>query len=253
MARDILSDFTPSVDMVGQIASSIADHGKRTASSTDGDMLEAVAILDEVLKHIYEENSAMHALVSVGPEDFESISAELFITWLERERSNRSMALTSLVMCSSDEEISNARPSNGEMPYSNIIRPQTISLTMPKAKSLASRLLSRVVLVGGDFRPENSPLRSSATRKYCGHQSIFSTVKPGISFEARTHCLTDFVHNTDTWVLIFCDPESCTSDEVAEKVAAAIADDPEVVALGKESAQNGQARGPYLITVRSAD
>jgi hypothetical protein len=54
-------------------------------------------------------------------------------------------------------------------------------------------------------------------------------------------------------VTIFCIAESCPSAELAEKVAVAIANDSELVTLGKDSAQNNQPRGPYLIKLIDAD
>jgi hypothetical protein len=236
--KDILVGFTPSGEAVENIAASIASSKRFSIQHPAGFMTEANNVLNEALKYIYEETSVMHALVSVSPNEFDSISSNSFTLWLQNQRSNGRLELTSLVFCKSDEEVLSIRLSNREMPYSNIILPQTISL------SSLSRL-HYVVLVGGDFLPENAPLRSAATRKYCGHENTFSS--DNSSFVARTRCLTEIVHNTDTWVALFCDPNVCSSAEMAEKVATAIVNDPEVIALGKLNAQNNQIRGPYLI------
>jgi hypothetical protein len=112
-----------------------------------------------------------------------------------------------------------------------------------------SDILSSLVILGGDVGPENSPLRSSATRKFCGQEQAFPFEADGKQFVARTRCWTEIIHNADTWVVVFCDPKDCSSTELAEKAALAIANDPFVLALAKENAQNGQPRGPYIIKI----
>jgi hypothetical protein len=201
------------------------------------------------LKSIYEENSAMHALVSVSPNDFEFLSVGLFNDWLRSQRAKGTMSLVPLVICESDQELTNARPSNGNIPYSNILPPQTISLRAGKGASAKSQRLSYLVIVGGDLRPENSPLRSSATREFCEHEHTFPFGTDGKTFSARTHCLTEIIHNADTWVALFCDPKDCASAESAETVALAVANDPLVLDLTRENAQNGQSRGPYIVKI----
>jgi hypothetical protein len=215
-------------------------------------MTEAETIQNESLKHIYVEDSAMHALVSVGAKDFETISAAEFIEWLQSQRSAGGMRLTPLVMCKSDDDVSKARPSNGGMPYSNTIPPQVISLAIPKPQS-APRKIFHAVMVGVAYRPEYAPQESAVERKYCSRENTFSSGATGNSFTAWTRCLVQNVHNTDTWVTIFCIAESCPSAELAENVAVAIANDSELVTLGKDSAQNNQPRGPYLIKLIDAD
>jgi hypothetical protein len=160
------------------------------------------------------------------------------------------VVLAPLDICKSDEEISKARPSNGEMPYSNIISPQALALTVPQPTQ--TRRLSHVVLVGGGGGPVNSPLRSTATRKYCSRENRFFTGTEN-SFVARTRCLVEVVRNTDTWVTFFCDPQDCSSEDKAEKVAIAIASDVDVVQFGKNNALNNQVRGPYPIKIKSVD
>jgi hypothetical protein len=193
----------------------------------------------------------MHALVSVGARNFETISASSFSRWLQNQRSAGETLLTPLEFCKSDEEASRAYPTGG-MPYSNIIPPQAILLTMPGVRHTSHRL-SDVVLVGGEFRPINSPLRSAATRKYCDRENAFSTETEHHSFVARTRCMVEVVRNTDAWVALFCDVKDCSSEDMAETVAATIANDPETVELGKNSAINNQLRGPYLIKIVGTD
>ena len=242
-------NFQPKEELVSKIASSIANARR---ASPAGHMTEADNLLRETLKHIYDPASAMHTLVSVEPSDLESMSATSFVEWFEGERANERAVLTPVTYCESDEEKLNARPSNGGMPYSHIIQPQTVSVAMPHDRLLKSGGLSYAVLVGADSRPENSPLRSAATEKYCGRENSFST-GPGDRFVARTDCLVEIIHNTDTWALIFCDPKTCLSEDRAKTVALAIRDDPEVVSLGKASAVNDQSRGPYLVKLTRTD
>lgn len=246
LVKDILADFIPSQESVEKIVSSIASAKKFSATHTAGYMMEANNVLNDVLSYIYEKDSAMHALVSVGPADFESTSPSSFLAWLEIQRSSNRMVLIPLVMCRSDDEILNGGPSNGNMPYSNIIAPQALSLALPKNQSPPPRL-HYVVVVGGDFQPEYAVLKSVATEKYCRHENAYSLGMANSSFVAQTRCLTEVFHNTDTWVALFCDPKDCSSAELAEKVATTIANDPDVVALGRAFAKNSQARGPYLV------
>jgi hypothetical protein len=252
IARDFLSGFTPDVKEVNYFASSIAEDKRRAIARPAGAVIEAETIQNEALKHIYAENSVMHALVSVGAGDFDAISASEFIAWLRNQRLAGGFRLTPLVMCKSDDDISKARPSNGGMPYSNIIPPQSISPAIPKPQS-APRKLSHAVMISVAFRPKYAPQQSAVERKYCYRENTFSSGLAGEPFAAWTQCLSHNVHNTDTWVTIFCNPKSCASAELAEKVAVAIANDSELVALGKVSALNGQARGPYLIRVEDVD
>jgi hypothetical protein len=248
--RDILSNFTPSAELIGKIASYLASEKKADAISPAGYMSEAENILGEALRRIYEESSAMYALVSVRAENFESIVASSFVHWLRNQRSDGKAVLAPLDICKSDDEISKARPSNGEMPYSNIISPQALALTMPELTQ--TRRLSYVVVVGGGGGPVNSPLRSAATRKYCSRQSRFLTGTEN-SFAARTRCLVEVVRNTDTWVTFFCDPQDCSSEDMAEKVAITIANDADVVEFAKNNSMNNQVRGPYPIKIKSVD
>jgi hypothetical protein len=245
--RDILSSFTPSVELIDKIALSLAGEKKADAINSAGYMAEAENILNEALKHIYEEGSVMHALVSVRAGNFESISASSFVQWLQNQRSDGNMVLAPLDICKSDEEISKAHPSNGDMPYSNIIPPQALALTVPQPTQ--PRRLSHVVILGGKPRPVNTPLRSAATRKYCNRENTFLSAIENHSFVARTRCLVEVIRNTDTWVTLFCDPRDCPSEDMAEKVAATIANDAELVEFGKASAVNYQVRGPYIIKV----
>ena len=171
IARDFLSGFTPSVEEVDRFASFIAEDKRRAVARPAGDVIEAETIQNESLKHIYAENSAMHALVSVGAADFESISAAEFIEWLQNQRLAGGLRLAPLVMCKSDDDVSKARPSNGGMPYSNIIPPQEISLTIPKPQS-APRKLFHAVMIGLAYRPEYAPQESVAERKYRIHLRV---------------------------------------------------------------------------------
>lgn len=252
LVTDILAGFTPSQESVEKIALSIAGAKRFSASHPAGYMTEANNALNAALKYIYEKDSVMHALVSVDSSEFESTSSASFITWLETQRSSDRMLLAPLVMCKSDEEISNADRSNAYLPYSNIVVPQAISLALPTSKSSSPRL-HYLVIVGGDFRPENAVFRSAGTEKYCRHENTYSLGPTGSSLVAQTRCLTEIFHNTDTWVALFCDPKDCSSAELAEKVATAIASDPEVVGLGTTTAKHAQPRGPYLVKLVSVD
>jgi hypothetical protein len=242
-------NFQLKEELVRKITSSIASARKAPPA---GHMTEAGNILRETLRHVYDAASAMHALLSVEPSDLESMSATSFVEWFEDKRANGRTVLTPVAYCESNEGKLNARPSNGGMPYSDIIQPQTVSVEMPNDRLLKSGGLSYAVLVGADSRPQNSPLQAAATEKYCNRENSFST-GPGDQFVARTECLVEIVHNTDTWAFIFCDPKTCSSEDRAKTVALAIRDDPEVVSLGKASAVNDQSRGPYLVKLKRTD
>jgi hypothetical protein len=250
LVKDILVTFSPSQDSINQITASIAGGMKYSATHAAGYMSEANNALNDVLKYIYEQDSVMHALVSVSTSDFESALPSSFLDWLGVQRFSDRMALTPLVMCNSADEISNAERSNETMPYSNVIAPQAIALPLPENQSSPPRL-HYLVVVGGDSGPENAVVRSAATDKYCHHEHEYPSGPTGAPFLARTRCLTEIFHNTDTWIALFCDPRDCSSAELAQKVAAGIANDPDVVALSKAFAKHGQARGPYLVKVIS--
>jgi hypothetical protein len=188
IARDFLSGFTPSVEEVSRFASFIAEDKRRAVARPASDMIETETIQNESLEHIYAETSVMHALVSVGAKDFETISAAEFLEWLQNQRSAGAMRLTPLVMCKSDDVVSKARPSNGEMPYSNIIPPQVISLAIPKPQS-APRKLFHAVMIGVAYRPRFAPQESAVERKYCGRENTFSSEAAVNSFTAWTRCL----------------------------------------------------------------
>jgi hypothetical protein len=252
LVTDVLAGFTPSQESVEKIASSIAGAQRFSANHPGGYMTEANNALSAALKYIYEKDSVMHALVSVDSSEFESTSSSSFITWLRTQRSSDGIGLTPLVMCKSDEEISNADRVNGNMPYSDIIAPQAISLPFREDEASPSRL-HYVVLVGGDFQPENAVLRSAATKKYCRQKNTYSSGPVDSSFVAQTRCLNEIIHNADTWVALFCDPKDCSSAELAKSVATTIANDPDVVALGRAFAKHAQPRGPYLVKLIGID
>jgi hypothetical protein len=252
LVTDILAGFTPSQESVEKIASSIDGAKRFSASHPGGPMTEASNALNAALKYIYEKDSVMHALVSVDSSEFESTSSVSFIKWLGTQRSSDGMVLTPLVMCKSDEEISNANRADRTLPYSNIIAPQAISLPFREDEASPSRL-HYVVLVGGDFQPENAVLRSAATKKYCRQKNTYPSGPADSSFVAQTRCLNEIIHNADTWVALFCDPKDCSSAELAKSVATTIANDPDIAALGRAFAQHAQPRGPYLVKLIGSD
>ena len=137
-------NFKPKEELVSKIALSIASVRR---ASPAGYMTEAGNVLRETLRHVYDPASPMHSLVSEAPSDLELMSAASFVEWFEAERATERTVLTPITYCKSDEEKLNARPSNGGMPYSDIIHPQTLSVELPNDRLLKSGGLSHAVLV----------------------------------------------------------------------------------------------------------
>lgn len=249
--KTFLSDFHIKPEQIEKASSTIALSKQLSLDNPAGVMIEAENILNGALTQIYDDRSPMHALALVDADRSRVSVADQMTSWLREQRMDHSLELLALVKCGADNR--GLFDHSISMPYSGLVEPQSLTVSLPIPSSGKPRLLKSVVIVGAYVHGENTKLQSAATDKYCGGQS-----RPLVDLQAnvltvRILCLVEIVHNTDTWVVLFCDPKDCTSEVVAEKIATSIAADPDTIALARQAAEHDQQRGPYVVNINVAN
>lgn len=245
--KAFFSDLQIKPEEIEKASSAIVRSKQLSLDNPAGVMIEAEDILNRALTQIYDDRSLMHALAVVDVDLSRVSVADQMTSWLREQRMDRSLELLALVKCGADYR--GVPDHRSSMPYSGLVEPQSLTVSLPVPRSGKPRLLRSVVIVGAYVHGETTKLKSAATDKYCGGESQpLVDLQANVS-TARILCLVEIVHNKDTWVVLFCDPKDCTSEVVAEKIGASIATDPETIALARESARQGQQRGPYVVHV----
>lgn len=217
-----------------------------------GAIINANNILDIALAYIYESHTVMHALVSLGPEVYEALDVNDFVGWVQAQRSAVRLGLSPLAMCAPDTEqrSSQVRAATGRLPYSGIIPPAPLTLSVNADTPDMMRLLRHAVIVGNGPAIANSRFSTPATDKYCNQTRAFTIGRDSgsdVAIPVHIRCLRAVVHNNDGWTVFFCDPVDCT-ESAAEEAMAAIASDNDVLDHAKDD-EKKHPRGPYLIKV----
>jgi hypothetical protein len=245
--QKFLAEFQVEPELIKKAISRVVLSKRMSLENPAGDMIEAENIIKIALANIYDVQTVMHGLMTVDLNAFETSTVESMNQWLLSNALSNSLVLRRLVFCEGDAK--RAAVSKSGIPYSNIIAPQSFNISLPRLGSGTGRLLQHVVIVGADDRPEYAELNSAMSQKYCGRERSIS-LDPGRDVvRVRVRCLTQIEQNNDTWVVMFCDPRDCSSPDLAEKVAAAVAADPDTIGLARSAARHDQQRGPYLVSV----
>jgi hypothetical protein len=217
--------------------------------SGGGIYITAINILEGALRQIYVPDSFMHTLVSVDASAYSSFDTEDFLKWLRTQQVEGGPTVSKIPICGSDVDPTEPGVDHPwqRLPASAVAASGTIRLSTEITGPVAIPALRHVVVVGDKRAAPDVASSSLAFHNYCDREHVFSKVGA-----ARIRCFGLSPNYVASWIVLFCDPSDCSTESVAEAVMAGVAEDPTIDASGKESAANGQPRGPYLIHVETS-
>jgi hypothetical protein len=232
------------------VKAAAAEQGKFESSWIGGTHVTAVHILVSALREIYAPYSFAHALASVDAPAYSSFDAEGFLKWLRTQQVDGGPAVSKIAICGRDVDPRDPRVDHPweRLPVSGLTAPRIIKLSTNNIGPVAIPALRHVIIVGDEVAAAGVPSSSPIFAGYCDREHAVSTVGA-----AHIRCVATFDYGLAPWVVLFCDPSDCSTESMAEAVMAMVAEDSAVIASGKESAVNGQPRGPYLINVETLD
>lgn len=247
--HNILKNWRPSEAAIADASASEAYSRSNSITGPLNAAMEANNILRSALGHIYARDSAMHALVSIEPALFQSLVPSKFLTWLMRQQSNSEIGLTPLEFCRGGEGhyLPGEEP-KARFPYSSTIPPSAVLRieSVPHQR----RGVGHVVIVGEGTAINFSLSNPPAIAKYCNREHAFSDGSNSAldSHRATIRCVRT-LHYDAAWTVFFCDPADCRTQQLAESVTTKIANDPDVIALGRGTVPHERNQGPYLVIV----
>jgi hypothetical protein len=215
-------------------------------STSKGGRAEAQRILDAALPQIYEPDSVMHSLVSLGADIFASLDGNSFRTWVDTQRATQKIRLSPLRMCD-PTSMPDRLLENSRLPESRIMPPGAIELSPGKGRT--GFHIRRALIVGGHGTVANAPIKGPGTDKYCDQEHAFAFGEDAAGTGPSTiliRCLHASLYG-DAWTVFFCSPPGCASDRTMELALAMIGSDPDVRALATGNGKYVQPKGPYLV------
>lgn len=237
----------PDAGDIARVATDEASRLLKTRSAPAGPPIEASNILKGLLTKIYDENSLMHALVSVDYEAFQSFNLDNFQAWVRSQQAARTLQLTPLRFCGPEIDSSSARDTGAQqLPLSRTIPAQAIDYSIEENGPIAGRWLRRVVIVGEGAAVANSRSERPALAKYCSKTHKVESSSTIVNVKAK--CVRDLLFD-DSWIAFYCDPADCRSEHETEAAINKIASDPDVLALAKDNLTEGKPRGPYIVHI----
>lgn len=218
--------------------------------SQGGTYATVAKIFESAVGQIYAPDSFTHALVSVAVSAYSSFDTEEFLKWLRTQQVEGGPAVSDIAICGRDVDPRNARVDHPweRLPVSGLTGPSVIKLSTRNIGPVAIPALRHVVIVGDEVAAAGVPSSSPAFDGYCNQEHAFSKVGA-----ARIRCFAMSDRGLAPWIVLFCDPSDCSSESMAEAVMAMVAEDSTVIANGKDSAVNGQPRGPFVIDVETSN
>jgi hypothetical protein len=245
LADSLLTD-QPTTAAIRRITTEEANIMLKESSDPDGLYTTATNILTKALQRIYETGTIMHTLALVGEERFRTFDENAFFGWLHGQRSANQFTLTRIPICGSNDErqLTDETRKAAESPQSATIPAQEIQVSVHAHGAAAPPALENVVIIGSRTADMN-PIRE----KYCNNRRAplsGSGADRGLGIGIR--CSAENRYG-DYWLVLFCDPDDCVSEEASATVARTIASDPELSTFVRRGSGNGEARGPYLVKV----
>jgi len=227
-------------------------------SGSNGIEFNEPAILMGALAQIYEANTVMHTLVSVGQRDFESVDPNALIDWIGHQRSTKGFGPIEIPACPNDmgPQTSFTSTDANALPYSATIPAGPLIVSLKSHGESLPPALRHVVIVGQNDAATsvaglNTPVSVSALTKLCNRQiAVGSDID--VAAPVRVRCSAQ-IHYSKNWVIFFCDRNDCRTAAIAERVAQMIAADPDIAKLAAENVENGAAKGPYLVQVEGVE
>ena len=249
----ILNSYSPAPDAVAKVAKAYAEIVSSMATDPPGMFFEADDVLKRSLLKIYRPGSVAHAFASVDASAIRTVAATSFFDWLSYQRSEL-VEFLQIPPCGSLSSIPAISQGLDEIPYSRVIPPDRLKISIGGIRDPSKRLLRRVLIVGlptpdDSITGLNAPDTSAATKKYCNQTlSLAIGDDPAKTRDVKILCARE-VLNRASWVVFFCDPKNCSVESEADAVLSAIAKDSAVLDLSKSDSPVGEPRGPYLIEI----
>jgi hypothetical protein len=238
----------PSAESISAAALKESQTISRRFSSPVGYIGVEDNILKIALRQIYGPDTFMNALVSISTnsEAFHSLDPVEFQAWLQAQQSGGRSEVNPIAICAPDTNPKSDRVAHPRetLPYSNLAAAGLIRLSTTDTGPVVPPTLRHVIIVGDSQDVANAPHPSLTIDDYCNKQHSLPN-----HTQARIHCLEAMALNIDTWTMLFCDADDCTSESAAESVMAAVAKDQAVITSAEGSLARGQARGPYLVAI----
>jgi len=255
--QSLLRVFQPTRKAISDVASKEAETKRQLISNPPGPVWEMGRLLRLALAGIYDHDSVMHALVSADVDHrvFQSLDVDAFLVWLEKQKSISGDRLVRINICNPDASRRDplAERIQQKVPVSGTVPPGAVHLSTSRDKSAQARQtppLRHFVVVGNNKKLSYVPLRTAATDRLCNLPYTIPREAGSAPDQAESvmiRCYRDRFYGIDDWIAIFCDPNDCRSDRVAQVVMETIASDPDVLELARTSGE--PLRGPYLIDV----
>lgn len=192
-------------------------------------------------------------MISVGPISYSTVNATELRAWIQAQRSPERALLEELPHCLpphgdlvSSQDIPEAQSRSGILP------PGEIHLSRGDNWLLPPGPLRYAVVIGNPSEPPIGLLPDEVEKKYCwrDHHFTVDNSTPPLSLTLRPRCHSILLADLDAWVLIYCDPADCTSENAQRAVAKAIAGDPEILDFVRRSSSAAMPRGPYLVIIQ---
>jgi hypothetical protein len=208
-------------------------HGSSTSSP-----LRSLAAMREAIRQIYDEDSTVHALVSIRAAHYAAIAVDQFRQWMENvRRSGPIRWLTDDPQLDGEGGIFE-RDINAwhEMPT-----PKR-SMELIEINGFGPADIRAAVLVAVKL-PADEKNANGVLEKYCRGKW-----NPKVDPADRTfpRCEFENVFFREMWVQFYYLTEDGT-DETLRRLAADIARDPDVLALAAMNRDDGRAGHPYLV------
>jgi hypothetical protein len=227
---------------------------QRWSESRGNFIVEADNILKKSTPLIYNYGTVMEALASVGAKEFQEINVDNFEQWLRRQSALVKIFRVNFSSCAGDSEsASNLKLGTeaGRFPSSSVTEPGVINVRVGDQEK--GPLLYSAVIIGLKTPPSFLPgattvVQADVLAGYCNHERAFFDDSVASNITVMVRCLR-VVELTKPWVVLFCDPKNCSTKQLADTVAKAIARDPAILALVQANTENSQPIGPYLVNV----
>jgi hypothetical protein len=215
-----------------------------------GPFMEADDILKRTLRQIYSEGSLLHSLSSIDAEYYRSLDPSDFLKWLGIQRALGKIEIAEIPSCQGPDGSDTVDTTEDALPPSKTVQPTTIQVIVGSS----DRVVRHALLVGLGPRSNlvtglNLRDANQVADKYCNRENSFRLGDGPIAGVFTTRCLREVLSGTP-WMVVFCDPAACTTDEEATTVIQAIAKDELVSELAKAAGSDQSPKGPYLINVK---
>lgn len=250
--KNLLQRTQFSTSEIKQISSQESAARLNRMANPAGAAIDASNILTGALAQVYRIDSVMHALVTIGPETFQSLDPAAFLGWLQHQQGRGRIGLAALRFCGPEIDPSSATATGAErLPPSETIPPGKLTISIKSGGLIIARFLRNVVIVGEGPVVNFSRSTPPAIEKFCNREHALALdpdLSPRVTAIVRIRCLRSVFYG-DSWTIFYCDPSDCGSQRQAETAMTTIAIDSDVLALAKGAFTDRPPKGPYMVYV----